>query len=92
MTSKIQTWALDSQRYLVHAGPAAVASLDLAGACALQRGWRRWRRAYLRNHPGNYPLRQTSPKGVRYLVFGDLRTGVEVDMRQADRMAEGGEP
>ena len=52
-----QIYAIDKDGLVVHAGVHKADGVDMITVVGWERDWRRWRRAYLRNHPGDYPLR-----------------------------------
>lgn len=64
-----QIYAYDKNGTLNHCGPEKIKEpVTLAKCKKLERNWRRWRRNYLRDNPGNYPLRKHGKKTACYVI------------------------
>ena len=56
---KYQSYGIDADGKVTHAGISKnIRRMDEAAARHIQQGWEKWRTRYLREHPGDYPLRQ----------------------------------
>lgn len=65
MKQTYQTYGLDADGGLVHAGPHDAEENSLKVARRLHRAWMHWRRAYRKDHPGWVPACR---KPVRWMV------------------------
>lgn len=64
-----QIYAYDKNGRLNHCGPESICGPVTIKKCKrLETDWRRWRREYLKTHPGNYPLRRHSRKTIAYIM------------------------
>jgi hypothetical protein len=52
-----QSYGIDAEGKIVHAGVTRHTHMDAAEARKVQRTWVRWRREYNANVPGDYPAR-----------------------------------
>lgn len=52
-----QVWGFDGGGRLTHAGVHRLQAVAAAEAKRVEANWRRWRKRYLAEHPGDYPLR-----------------------------------
>jgi hypothetical protein len=55
--SEYQIYGLDVKGKVTHAGVVKADCVDFQTAKRIQREWQHWRARYLRENPGNYPLR-----------------------------------
>jgi hypothetical protein len=62
-----QTYGVDSDGHVVHAGVNRARRMSPEIARKIQRKWLIWRAGYLANHPGQYPLRD-SQRVVRFCM------------------------
>ena len=62
-----QVYGIDKNGELTHAGTHEVENMDVRMARKLEKEWKKWRREFLLNNLGDYPLRHTL-KTVKYYV------------------------
>jgi hypothetical protein len=62
-----QIYGIDKNGSLTHAGTHEVENMDVKTAKKFEREWKQWRKQYLKDNPGDYPLRHTL-KTVKYHV------------------------
>ena len=59
--TRIQLYAWDAEGKLAHAGAHKVRTLTPQTLIRLEKEHRRWKRKYLHENPGEYPLRHSGP-------------------------------
>lgn len=82
-----QIYGIDANNQITHAGPRRCRAMDLKTAYRIERSWQAWRRWYLLQHPGKYPLctdlgrtvtlhvhPMDNPNAGRIFSFGNLFT------------------
>lgn len=66
---KYQIYAFDANGKLNHAGTRNFRGSVTAKKCnRYEQAWQKWRRRYLFENPGNYPLRDHSDPSVVYFI------------------------
>jgi hypothetical protein len=63
-----QVYAVDKNLKLCHAGVYKADELTIDGLLRYQREWESWRRKYLKDNPGEYPLRTGPWKATRIIA------------------------
>ena len=63
-----QTYAIDAEGKLVHAGVHNAPRMTVKILRRMQRKWLAWRARYLLDNPGDYPLRDPHPRVVTMCV------------------------
>jgi len=65
---KYQIYAFDCEGTLNHAGSAEATGATVEEARRIEHEWRKWRRQYLKDNPGDYPLRRHHRRTVQYAM------------------------
>ena len=65
---RFQTYGIDASGKCTHAGVYDGRKQSPGVARKIQRDWLKWRKGYLADHPGNYPLRQDAETPERKTV------------------------
>ena len=64
-----QIYAIDKDGQMNHCGPENIDGLVTIDKCKkLESSWRKWRRNYLTDNPGDYPLRKHHKRTARYIL------------------------
>ena len=63
-----QLYAITETGKLNHAGTKIFKGLTIKKLKRYETAWQAWRRQYLIDNPGNYPLRECNDRTVRYIV------------------------
>ena len=66
---KYQIYAYDKNGKLNHAGVHDLKTLTPAKLRTIERKWRKWRKEYIAEHPGDYPLAQPHKKTIVMVVY-----------------------
>lgn len=56
-----QEYGIDAKGSITHAGVVNAPRMSKQVAKKIQNKWQVWRKQYLRDNPGDYPLRHTKP-------------------------------
>lgn len=65
---KYQLYGIDKNGLVTHAGTKNFRSLTIDKVHKYQRQWENWRKKYLKQNPGNYPLRTDNRETVLILA------------------------
>jgi len=82
----IQLYAWDAKGKFAHAGCHKVRRLTVATLVRLEGEHRTWKRKYLKEHPGDYPLRHTGP-GVLLQGWPIGHEEQAIEARMSDKIA-----
>lgn len=61
LPNQYQIYGLDKSGNITHAGVHGLHRVSIKPIRRLQRKWSAWREQYLRDNPGDYPLRHNRP-------------------------------
>ena len=85
-----QTYGVDAQGLITHAGPHWARSMTMKVAYHLQSSWERWRARYIREHPGTYPLQDVPATVALHMhPIDDPSNWVSFPMPIADARKDG---
>ena len=76
--NQYQMYTFDANNKLMHAGPTNAPRLSAKFAVKHERKWLQWRREYIKNNPGDYPLSNTAHEYPHMICMENIETNKRI--------------